>query len=363
MSADYSAEKPIPEVKSDVDLRPYNTLGVSSVAKRFVTVSEEQEIQTLYNRGELKKGSVRILGSGSNILFRGVVEPLLLKVEIGGIDIIEDTGGYVKVRSGAGVIWHNLVSFAVEGGFGGIENLALIPGTVGAAPIQNIGAYGVELEQVFESLRVFDLESGTFYSMEKDECKFSYRESVFKRELTGRFIVTQVTLRLQKPPHKIKREYKALSNWLDDNKITQPGIRDIFNGVIEIRSSKLPDPAVIGNAGSFFKNPVIDSGKLDELRRQYPDVPSYLSGVTDTTMVKIPAAWLIEKTGWRGRRIGDAGTYKNQALVIVNHGRASGEEIWEFAQKIRESVLERFNIELVPEVNIMGSASDSQEKP
>jgi UDP-N-acetylmuramate dehydrogenase len=244
-----------------------------------------------------------------------------------------------------------VVRWAVQQNLGGIENLALIPGTTGAAPIQNIGAYGVELESVFDELRAFDMKTGEFVTFSKEECRFGYRDSVFKRELRGRMIVTSVRLKLQPSPHTIVQNYYALKNRFQEEGIENPGIRDVFDAVVAIRSSKLPDPKSLGNAGSFFKNPVVEPELFHRIRQENPKMPSFPA---PGGKVKIPAGWLIEQAGWKGRRIGNVGTYKNQALVIVNHGGATGDEIAKHADRIRASVAETFGIELVPEVNIIG---------
>ena len=266
------------------------------------------------------------------------------------IKFLEEISDSVKVEIGAGENWHEFVTWAVKNNFGGIENLALIPGTVGAAPIQNIGAYGVELEQVFDSLELFDMRDGTFKTFEKRDCRFGYRDSVFKQELKGKVIVTSVTLNLTQSNHIIEDSYSSLQSYLKGKDIEKPIIRDIYDAVIDIRTSKLPDPKLIGNAGSFFKNPVIDNNQFERLQSRYNEMPFYKLNDDE---VKIPAAWLIEKTGWKGKRIGDVGTYKNQALVIVNHGNATGSEIFSFSKKIQQSVLRKFGIELVPEVNVV----------
>ncbi|NBC04832.1 MAG: UDP-N-acetylmuramate dehydrogenase, partial [Bacteroidetes bacterium] len=274
----------------------------------------------------------------------------ILKVSIKGKDIIEDSSGSLKVKIGAGENWHEFVSWAVENNYGGVENLALIPGTVGAAPIQNIGAYGVELDEIFDSLELFDMRDGIFKTFQKKECRFGYRDSIFKQALKGVVVVTRVTLKLTTENHEIEDSYKYLQSYLSEKRITEPSIKDIYEAVIDIRRSKLPDPNLIGNAGSFFKNPIINRKEFKALHERYDEMPFY---ELNDEEIKIPAAWLIEKTGWKGKRIGDVGTYKNQALVIVNHGNATGSEIFSFSKKIQHSVFEEFGIELVPEVNIV----------
>lgn len=340
----------LPVIRENVNLQPFNTLGIESIAEKFLIFEEADQLYRLY-RANLLNGEFWVLGGGSNVLFRNRVKPLVLKNEIRFLEIVNQDTDSVTIKSGGGMNWHDLVTYCVHSGWGGIENLALIPGTVGAAPIQNIGAYGVELRDIFVSLVAFDRQSGEFRHFDHAECEFGYRESVFKREFRGRFVITSVTLQLHKLPYQVNREYTSLDEWLKSNKIGNPSVKDIYDGVVEIRTNKLPDPSDLGNAGSFFKNPVIESGLLDELRSTYPDIPHY---PVNNNSVKIPAGWLIEKIGWKGKRVGRVGTYENQALVIVNHGGATGDEIWSLAQKISESVKQNFGIELVPEVNIVG---------
>lgn len=337
-------------IQSDVDLSSFNTLGVSASASAFVDVTHRDQLVDLYENGFFEEEPPFILGGGSNILIlKNPVRPVL-KISIKGIEIIENKDNTIRVKVGAGEDWHQFVTWAVENDYGGIENLALIPGTVGAAPIQNIGAYGVELEQVFESLELFDLDEGTFKSFSNKQCRFGYRDSIFKHELRSKIIVTNVVLNLTSSNHAINDSYNSLQSYLKEHNVENPTIKDICEAVTAIRRSKLPDPDLIGNAGSFFKNPVIDSKQFDLLKFKYQDIPFYQ---VDENSIKIPAAWLIEKAGWKGKREGDVGTYENQALVIVNHGSATGREIFQFSKKIQESVRKKFGIELVPEVNII----------
>lgn len=339
-----------PQKKTGVDLSSYNTLGVSAKANKFVDVRCSKHLSELYEGGFFENDCPFVLGGGSNILFLENPAQPILKVSIKGKDTIEDSSGSVKVKIGAGENWHEFVIWAVENNYGGVENLALIPGTVGAAPIQNIGAYGIELKEVFDSLELFDMRDGIFKTFQKEECKFGYRDSIFKQALKGVVVVTRVTLNLSTENHRIEDSYKSLQSYLSEKRIKEPSIKDIFEAVIDIRRSKLPDPNLIGNAGSFFKNPIINRKQFEELHKRYDEMPFY---ELNSDEIKIPAAWLIEKTGWKGKRIGDVGTYKNQALVIVNHGNATGSEIFNFSKKIQHSVFEEFGIELVPEVNIV----------
>jgi UDP-N-acetylmuramate dehydrogenase len=255
----------------------------------------------------------------------------------------------VYVRAGGGENWHDFVLWTIQNGWGGLENLSLIPGTVGAAPIQNIGAYGVELRDVFHQLKALDLQTGKLKTFRHKDCQFGYRDSIFKRELRGRYFITEVTFKLSLFP-KLNISYGAIRQELAAKNITNPGIRDVSNAVIAIRSSKLPDPAKIGNSGSFFKNPEFSNRVFTKIQKLYPDMPFYPVSEERT---KIPAGWLIEQCGWKGKRVGETGCHKDQALVLVNYGKASGLEVWQHAVRVMESVKERFGISLEPEVNVM----------
>lgn len=336
-------------IQSDVDLKPYNTLNVSAKAKLFASVETETELQELLNQSIASDESVFVLGGGSNVLFVDDYDGLVIHVDISGREVVKETSENVWLKIGAGENWHRTVRYCVEKGWGGIENLSLIPGLAGAAPIQNIGAYGVELVDVFESLDAVELKSGEKRIFKKDECQFGYRESIFKNELKGRLVVTSIVLRLSKNP-VVNTSYGAVQAKLEEKGIANPTIRDVSDTIIEIRNSKLPKPEDLGNAGSFFKNPVVPEAIYNKLQRKYPEVPGY---PVDDSQVKVPAGWLIEETGWKGKVVGNTGTYKQQALVIVNHGDATGREILQLAESIRESVKEKFGIELVPEVNII----------
>ncbi|MDX1592471.1 MAG: UDP-N-acetylmuramate dehydrogenase [Balneolaceae bacterium] len=349
-AAESDKREQTPVIQENVNLRPYNTLSIEAVADLFTEVRHKDELEILFRNGFFQKHDPFILGGGSNILFRDNPARAILKNSIGGIETVYEDDSAIQICAGAGVVWHDLVKYAVQSGLGGIENLALIPGTTGAAPIQNIGAYGVELEQVFSSLEYFDTERGKFVTLSHNDCRFGYRDSIFKHELKNKAVVTSVTLQLTKNNHRLNTEYYALREWLKEKGITNPGIPDLFEAVVDIRRSKLPDPEDIGNAGSFFKNPVLDQNTFERLQKEYPDVPSF---ETDDGRVKVPAGWLIEQCGWKGKKVGNAGTYRNQALVIVNFGSATGEEIFELSKKIQESVKQKFGIGLMPEVTIV----------
>jgi UDP-N-acetylmuramate dehydrogenase len=324
-------------------------MGVSAKASFFVEVCTIGELREAIQFADEKRLKILVLGGGSNTIFIKDFTGLVLHISLLGkkFSSVED-GILVKVAAGEN--WHDFVLKCVEMGIGGIENLSLIPGSVGAAPIQNIGAYGVELEDVFESLEAFMLDSKEIRTFSKSDCKFGYRDSIFKKELKGKAIITSVTFKLFRNG-EVNTSYKALSDLLESKGLSKPTIKDVSDAVIEIRQSKLPDPKEIGNTGSFFKNPVISVQQFDLLKSEFPELPSY--PVTER-LVKIPAGWLIDKAGWKAKRIGDAGVHSKQALVLVNYGKATGEEIWNLAEEIRLSIKEKFNIILTPEVNVIG---------
>lgn len=337
-------------VKSDVDLQPYNTLQVTAIASSFAEIKNADQLRDILKHPETDDQPILVLGGGSNILFADDFDGLVLHVEIEGKTVLKETDEHVWLKIGAGENWHQTVRSCVEKGWGGIENLSLIPGTVGAAPIQNIGAYGVELAEVFEWLEAVNIETGQIRRFDTDDCQFGYRDSIFKNELKGDYVVTQVVLKLSKDP-QINTSYGAIQSEIEQRGILDPTIRDISDIVIDIRNSKLPNPEMLGNAGSFFKNPVVENAVYERIKAKYPGAPGYSMGDTQT---KVPAGWLIEEAGWKGKVVGNTGTYKQQALVIVNHGGATGKEILALANDIRASVSEKFGIELVPEVNIIG---------
>ena len=339
-----------PPVQENIDLAPYNTLNVHSRARYFSRITSRDELLRILGNGQWENHPKYVLGGGSNILFLNDFDGLVLHGDIQGRKVVKETGDTIWLKIGAGENWHQTVRYCVEKGWGGTENLSLIPGKVGAAPIQNIGAYGVELSDIFDALTAIDLETGERRRFINKECRFGYRDSIFKNEHKGRFVICDVTLRLSKNP-AINTEYGAIQRKLDKKNITDPDIRDISNVVIEIRNEKLPDPSELANAGSFFKNPIIQTETYEELRDQYAEMPGYK---VDENHTKVPAGWLIEATGWKGKEVGHTGTYRQQALVIVNHGGASGREILDLSRRIQQSVKDTFNIDLMPEVNIVG---------
>jgi UDP-N-acetylmuramate dehydrogenase len=325
-------------------LKNYNSFGIEVKTEFFAAISNEAElIEVLKSNGNKP---FRVLGGGSNVLLTEDYKGLTLVMQNKGISILEETASHVLIEVQAGENWHELVLWALENDFGGIENLALIPGSVGAAPIQNIGAYGVELSSVFHRCKALDLESLSFNEFDKAACEFGYRSSVFKTHLKGKAIITRVQFKLSKKTHQTHTQYGALQASLQGKEIS---IQNIAASVIAIRKSKLPDPAQIGNSGSFFKNPVIPVNQFKQLQENYPEIPHY----PDTAeKIKIPAGWLIEKLGYKGKRFGDAGVHEKQALVLVNYGNAKGVELLNLAQQIQEQVLQNFGVQLEVEVNI-----------
>lgn len=338
---------------TNVSLKAYNTFGIESTAQYFLKVDSVKSLQQILAHPEQKKLPVLILGGGSNVLLPSRVAGLVIKMNIAGIQVIEENEEQVWVRVGAGENWHQLVLYCIEKGWGGIENLSLIPGTVGAAPMQNIGAYGVEIRDVFVSLEAVDRESGELRTFTAKDCKFGYRESVFKNKYKGKYIITSVVLRLHKNP-RINTSYGAIKEVLTErlgkNASHTATIRDVSDAVIHIRQSKLPDPKEIGNAGSFFKNPVIPQKQYESLRQQYGAMPGYSVSESE---IKVPAGWLIEQAGWKGKRFGSVGVHNRQALVLVNHGGADGDLVKKLAHSIQQSVNEKFGILIQPEVNFI----------
>lgn len=334
-------------VQENADLTAYNTFGVKARARYFTEITDTAQLESLFKFDTYVKLPLLVLGGGSNMLFTRDFEGLVLKIALDGISG-EKKGEDIFVTAGAGEKWHNLVMYCVNRGYAGIENLSLIPGSAGASPIQNIGAYGVELKDVFHSLKAFEIDTGKIRTFNKTECEFGYRDSIFKNRLKGKYIITSVTLKLKARP-ELNTSYGAIEEELNKRGITHPGIKDISEVVSHIRVSKLPDPSTIGNAGSFFKNPVIGKEQYDELKARFPEMPGY----PNEDQVKVPAGWLIEQLGWKGKKWGHTGTWKNQALVLVNHGGATGDEVFALSEEIINSVSEAFGIRLEREVNII----------
>lgn len=335
------------ETQLNFSLKDLNTFGIDVKARRFIRVQEVSELEEL-----LKKNygsELFILGGGSNMLLTQDIEKTVVHLDLKGIEILEETEDEVVLEVMAGENWHQFVLFCIENDYGGLENLSLIPGNVGTAPIQNIGAYGVELKDVFEHCTVLDTQTLDQRKYFREDCEFGYRDSIFKKAAKGRFIILKVAFRLSTKNHQLKTSYGAISSYLKEKGVKEPSIRDISEAVIHIRQSKLPDPRVLGNSGSFFKNPVLEKQSLLNLQKEHPDLPYY---ELDDGQVKIPAGWLIEKAGFKGYRKGDAGVHKNQALVLVNYGEATGDEILRLALQIKEEVKQRFGISIEAEVNI-----------
>ena len=337
-------------IQEQVDLYPYNTFKIHAKAKYFIAIHTVKDFQQLVKSPIYKQEKRLILGGGSNMLLTGDFHGLVIRADLKGIDIVSQTEASVTVKAGAGVRWHDLVLHSVAQDWGGIENLSLIPGTVGAAPIQNIGAYGVEVKEVINHVEAIDLVTGEVRVFENQECQFGYRESVFKEHLKGKYFISSVTLTFTKKNHRFNTSYGAIEATLKLQNIEQLSVRAISNAVIAIRQSKLPDPDKIGNAGSFFKNPTITQQHYEKLKIEHPEIPGYSSV---NQHVKVPAGWLIENCGWKGKTVDNIGVHPHQALVLVNYGGGTGAKIWELAQKILHSVKEKFDIELQPEVNVI----------
>ena len=337
-------------VTENVSLKSFNTFGIEARARYFVRVQTTAELHDVLANPVYRPLPKLVLGGGSNVLFiNDFFDGLVIKIDIKGITVLEETQQSVRLEVGAGEVWHDLVVHTIEKGYSGLENLSLIPGTVGAAPMQNIGAYGVEIKETFDSLEALHVESGESRRFTNAECRFGYRESVFKHELKGQYIITSVRFNLSKMP-VFHTSYGAIQDTLREMGIGELSVKAISEAVCHIRRSKLPDPAQIGNAGSFFKNPEIPKAQFEALKAQYPGIPGY---VTSPDFVKVPAGWLIEQCGWKGKVVGATGVHKMQALVLVNYGDAKGQEIKALAEEVQRSVQERFGIRLTPEVNFL----------
>jgi UDP-N-acetylmuramate dehydrogenase len=334
-------------LQENVSLQPYNTFGLDVSANYFYIANNVVDLQTVL----LERANVPlfILGGGSNILLTQNFSGLVIKNNIKGIEIAKEDDKQIWLQIGAGVVWQDLVAYAIAHQYAGIENLSLIPGTVGAAPIQNIGAYGVELTEVFDSLCAVKISDGSLHHFNHTDCRFGYRDSIFKKTLKNQFAIVTVILRLNKKP-QFNISYGGLAEKLQQAGIQELTLQSVSDAVIAIRRSKLPDPAVIGNAGSFFKNPIITLAHYQQLQAQYPELPQF---AYDDTHVKIPAAWLIERCGYKGKRLGPIGVHQHQALVLVNEGGGSGHALLALAREIQQTVQQRFLVQLEMEVNII----------
>jgi len=336
-------------IRRNISLRAFNTFGIDVEAIKFISVRNDEDLMSLYDSGEFAPESPFLLGGGSNLLFTRDIHETVLYSQIKGIRIIESDSSSVLLEVGAGENWHDFVTICLKNKYYGLENLALIPGFVGSAPVQNIGAYGVEQSMFFHSLKGFDIKTGENVELTTSECKFDYRNSIFKNELKKKFFVTKVRYKLSKNDNP-NLDYKDLSKETDKFGIEKPDAQYIYDTVCRIRTQKLPNPKLIGNTGSFFKNPVISQNEFDKLKSKSSGLTGYKS--TDGK-VKLSAAWLVEQSGWKGRRIGDAGVYDKHALILVNYGKASGREIFELSEEIRKSVLDKFEVNLEREVEVI----------
>ena len=335
-------------ISKNVSLKPFNTFGIDAKAEAFCDITSVGALREILK--SQYSNSLFILGGGSNMLLTQDIEALVLHINLKGIKVVSETENTVIINAMAGENWHEFVLWCLDHNFGGIENMSLIPGNIGTAPIQNIGAYGVELKDVFVSCEAINIKDQTTKTFTKTDCKFGYRESVFKQDLKGEYIITSVNLELTKRNHNLRMDYGAIKTELEASNIKQPTIKDISNAVIAIRQSKLPDPKEIGNSGSFFKNPIISAKQFQELQGNFPEAPSYK--ISDSE-IKVPAGWLIEKAGFKGKRFKDYGVHNKQALVLVNYGNSNGNDIYKLAQLIQATVKRIFNISIETEVNII----------
>lgn len=332
----------------DFSLKKYNTFGIDAKARQFVAVHSLADLKSVLETYRLENKF--ILGGGSNMLLTKDIEALVIHVDLKGKKVLSDDGNHVLVEAQAGENWHEFVLWAISQDFGGLENMSLIPGNVGTTPIQNIGAYGAEIKDTFVSCDAMNIETQQMRTFSKEECEFGYRESAFKNAEKNKYIITSVVFRLTKHSHKINTGYGDIIKQLAAHEVDNPTIKDVSDAVIAIRRSKLPDPKELGNSGSFFKNPIVAKEVYEKAKAQYPDIPHY---VVSDTEVKVPAGWMIEQAGFKGKRFGDAGVHKNQALVLVNYGNATGAEILNVARMVQDAVLEKFGIGIEAEVNVI----------
>ncbi|WP_405566021.1 UDP-N-acetylmuramate dehydrogenase [Polaribacter sp. Asnod6-C07] len=334
------------KIQQNISLKNYNTFGIDVTAKRFVSVDSVYQLKQLLKTEK----DIFLISGGSNMLLTKNIEKLVVHIDIKGISIDneDDNNAYITVNAGEN--WHEFVLWSVSQNYGGIENLSLIPGNVGTCPIQNIGAYGVEVKDIITKVEALEIATQKLNTFSNQDCNFEYRNSIFKNEVKGKYIITAVCFKLTKKHHKLNTSYGAIETELASKKIEKPTLKNISDAVIAIRKSKLPDPKVIGNSGSFFKNPVINKEAFLALQKKYPNIPSYIISENER---KVPAGWLIEKAGFKGKRFGDFGVHEKQALVLVNYGNASGKDIYQLAEKIQQTILEQFKITLEIEVNII----------
>lgn len=329
----------------DLSLKEFNTFGIDVSAKKIIYLNELKQLDNISN---LKDSF--IIGGGSNILLTKDVEKTVVINQTKGICTVKEDENFIELAVASGEDWHEFVMYCIQKGYGGIENMSLIPGSVGAAPMQNIGAYGREIKDVLTYVNAVDLDTREMKKFTNEECEFGYRESIFKKSAKGNYFIVDVGIRLTKKNHQINTSYGDIEKWLNTNQIESPKIKDVSNAVIAIRKSKLPDPNDLGNSGSFFKNPIISSTHFKDLIKKFPSIKSY--PVSDQE-VKVPAGWLIESLGWKGKRVGNTGSHQNQALVLVNYGNATGSEVKKLAEDIKKSVWDTYQIQLETEVNII----------
>jgi len=337
------------EILHNQSLKNYNTFGIAATARHFCEINSISDLEAALTMDEYPDKF--ILSGGSNMLLTSDLNSFVLHINLKGIEVVAETENEVVIRVMAGENWHDMVLWTLEQNYGGLENMSLIPGNTGTAPIQNIGAYGVELKDTFVSCEALNVSSMEIETFSKKDCQFGYRDSFFKNEGKGKYIIVSVNFRLTKQHHILNTSYGAIEGELEKNSIANPTIKDISDAVVAIRQSKLPDPKVLGNSGSFFKNPVIGKSAFEHFASEHPEAPFYKISETE---YKVPAGWLIEQCGFKGKRFGDAGVHKNQALVLVNYGNATGQEILDLARNIMASVKEKFGITIVPEVNVIG---------
>lgn len=333
-------------IEENISLKNYNTFGIDVTAKRFICIDSVYQLQELL---KVEK-DIFLISGGSNMLLTKDIEKLVVHIDIKGVSIDQENENEVFLTVNAGENWHEFVLWCVDNNYGGLENLSLIPGNVGTCPIQNIGAYGVEVKDTITKVEALHIETGKLVQFSNEECKFGYRNSIFKNEVKGKYIITSVSFKLTKQNHNFNTSYGAIETELTSKNIAKPNLKNISDAIIAIRKSKLPDPKEIGNSGSFFKNPVITKAHFLTLQKTYPEIPSY---IVSENQVKVPAGWLIEKAGFKGKRFGDFGVHKKQALVLVNYNNATGKEIYNLAETIQKEIKSKFDIKLEIEVNVI----------
>jgi UDP-N-acetylmuramate dehydrogenase len=336
------------EIQHNFSLKKYNTFGIEASAKQFVAVQSQEDLKSILAANQSQQKF--ILGGGSNMLLTKDIDALVIHIDLKGKKITAENEDFVWVESQAGENWHEFVLWTIAQNFGGLENMSLIPGNVGTTPVQNIGAYGTEIKDTFVSCEAMVIENQETKTFTKEECQFGYRESIFKNEAKNQYVITSVVFKLSKRNHKINISYGDISAELTKNDITNPTLKDVSNAVIAIRQSKLPDPKELGNSGSFFKNPILLRSDFEKIHKQFPEMKYF---DISETQVKVPAGWLIEQAGFKGKRFGDAGIHKNQALVLVNYGNATGQEILNVSKNIQETIFGTFGIHIEAEVNII----------